>query len=154
MIRECIAYPDTETGGILIGKKIDDSKFVVVFAIGSGPKATRSRTRFAPDISWQQHILEKLFERYAVNYLGSYHRHPGFCYEPSFLDRRNAKEITSNPDWNVCEAIFPIIIFHQNGIEVYLYYFSRESDNFQPVSCQVISNNDSLINTVLQRGKE
>jgi integrative and conjugative element protein (TIGR02256 family) len=154
MLRECISYPNTESGGILVGRKISADVFVVPFAIGSGPKASRSRTRFTPDVDWQQPILDRLFEAFGINYVGSFHRHPGSYSQPSFLDLRSAKDITSSQEWNVREAVFPILVFNGEVIEIYPYYFSRDSGGFRAISWQVIPNNDQLARAALgRRGK-
>ncbi len=152
IVRECTFHHLTETGGILIGKKVGDSAFVVPFTIGSGPRAERCRTRFTPDIEWQQRILDRFFYAYSVNYVGSFHRHPGLSCRPSSLDYNTAKKITSSPDWNIREAVFPIVILNERGIEIYPYYFSRNSDDFQPIRWKIISNDSDLAKTVLERG--
>jgi len=153
IVKECLAFPKTETGGILVGRKTADSDFLIPFVIGSGPKAKRSQSRFTPDVSWQQEILEGLFKRYAVNYLGSFHRHPGTYYQPSLRDYRNARKITSSPDWDVYEAIFPIAILNGGGIQIYPYYLSRKSKGFKPISWEIISNKHHLVRSALQRRK-
>ncbi len=151
ILRECMFHLDTESGGILIGKRIGNSDFVVAFAIGSGPGAVRSLTRFTPDVNWQQRILERLFDLYAVNYLGSFHRHPWCDHWPSGLDYKTARKIISSLEWDIHEAVFPIIILNARGIHIYPYYMSRSSDGFQPVSWQILPNNSEIVKTVLQR---
>lgn len=148
--RECILHLLTETGGILIGEKIDGA-FVVPFAIGSGPRAKRSRTRFTPDVEWQQRILDKLFVLCSANYVGTFHRHPGSDSRPSPLDYKTAKEITSSPDWNIKEAIFPIVLLNEKGIEIFPYYFSENSEDFQPISWQIIANDSDIARSILKR---
>jgi integrative and conjugative element protein (TIGR02256 family) len=150
IVKECTSFPEVETGGILIGKKVDDCNFAVLFTIGSGPKAVRCRTRFSPDEEWQQKMLERLFERYRINYIGSYHSHPGFYSQPSHLDYKNAREITFSPDWNAPEAVFPIVLLNGRGIQIYPYYFSRNSEGFQPIS-QVVLNTNEIARKVLRR---
>jgi integrative and conjugative element protein (TIGR02256 family) len=149
---ECMSFPDLETGGILIGKKVDDKCIVVPFSLGSGMKTLRTRIRYSPNVKWQQFYLEKLFNRYGVNYVGSYHRHPGNNCVPSAHDFKAASQIVTDPEWNVAEAVFPIINLIGNKIIFYPYYFTRYSKRFQLVQWHIISSKDSLIKKILKRG--
>jgi integrative and conjugative element protein (TIGR02256 family) len=153
ILDECLAAPETETGGILLGKKIDQHRLVVPFALGPGIKTIRSRFRFSPDIEWQQIYLEKLFNRYGANYIGSYHRHPGNNFLPSTHDFKAACQIVTGPDWNVQEAIFPIINLTGKRISFHPYYFTRRSKEFQFMDWRIVSHKDRLIKQVLKRGK-
>ena len=140
IVEECFSFPEVETGGILIGRKVDRHNIVVPFALGSGPKARRSYTRFSPDVAWQQHALEKLFERYQINYIGSFHRHPGNYSQPSLLDYKTAIGILESPDWGISEAVFPILILKNKKVEFHPYHMSWKSKRFQPIDWQVVSN--------------
>lgn len=151
IVNECRSVIGTETGGILIGKKINEQHIVVPFALGPGPKTKRSCFRYAPDVRWQQVYLDKLFDRHGVNYVGSYHLHPGNNHLPSYQDLKTARKITSDPDWNVKEAIFPIINLTDNQISFYPYFFLRASKGFQPIVWQIVNHNDRLIKSVLKR---
>lgn len=151
ILRECVSHKDIESGGILMGKKMKNSDFVVAFAIGSGPRAVRSSFRFTPDVTWQQGILDKLFSLYSIDYVGSFHRHPGLNHRPSSLDYKAASEIISSPDWNTSEAIFPIVNFNDGRIEIHPYYFSQKSNGFQPVSWMIIPNKSRLLKSAFQR---
>ena len=151
ILDECLAAPETETGCILVGKKIDEQRVVAPFALGPGLKTLQTRIRFAPDVKWQQVYLEKLFNRYSVNYVGSYHRHPGNYCQPSSLDLKAARQIVSDPEWNVREAIFPIINLTGGRIKLYAYHLSRASDEFCSIDWQIISHRDRLIKHVLRK---
>lgn len=150
IVEECASFPEVETGGILIGKRLHEN-LVIPFALGSGPKAKRSWTRYSPDFEWQQEALDKLFGRYLVNYVGSFHRHPGSFCRPSSIDRKTAREIISSPDWNVPEAIFPIIIIKGGRIKLFPYYLSRDSKDFQPIPWQIVSHKNQLVRATLRR---
>ncbi len=152
ILDECLAAPKTETGGILVGKKIGEHQIVVPFALGSGVKTLKTRLRFSPDVAWQQVYLEKLFNRYGVNYMGSYHRHPGNNCLPSFVDLEAARHIVTDPDWNVTGAVFPIINLQGNIIKLSAYHLSRDSKVFRLIDWQIISHKDRLVKRVLKRG--
>jgi len=151
ILRECVSHGGKESGGILMGKKLENSDFVVAFAIGSGPGAVRSPFRFTPDVPWQQMILDKLFSLHPIDYLGSFHRHLGFNHWPSNQDYRSAYEIISSPDWNTPEAIFPIVNFNNGIIQIYPYYFSQKYNDFQPICWTIIPNQSHLLKSALQR---
>ncbi len=151
ILDECLASPKTETGGILVGKKIGDQQIVVPFALGPGLKARKSSIRYSPDVEWQQFYLDKLFNRYGVNYLGSYHRHPGSNCLPSAHDFKAACQIVTDPEWNIGEAIFPIINLTGKGISFHPYYFTRKLKEFEVMSWRIISHKDRLIKQVLRK---
>ncbi len=151
ILDECLAVRETETGGILLGKKIDQHRLVAPFALGPGLKTLQTRFRFSPDVGWQQVYLEKLFNRYGVNYIGSYHCHPGNYCLPSGLDYRAARQIVTDPAWNVTEAVFPIINIAGGRIKLYPYHLSRDSGEFRLIDYQIISHRDRLIKQVLDK---
>jgi integrative and conjugative element protein (TIGR02256 family) len=150
IVNECRSVVETETGGILVGKKIDEQHIVVPFSLGPGLKAKRSRYRYSPDVKWQQVYLDKLFDRYGIDYIGSFHLHPGDRYLPSYQDLNTARRITSDPEWNVAQAIFPIINITGNRIRFYPYLFYRSSRGFQSIDWQVVAHNDELIKFTLK----
>lgn len=153
ILDECLATPKTETGGILMGKKIKGDRLVVPFALGPGRNPMRTRLRFSPDVEWQQVYLERLFNRYGVNYVGSYHRHPGYNCTPSFIDLKAARQIVFDPEWNVTEAVFPIINLADKRIRFHPYYYSQASQGqgLQLIDWHIISHKDKLIRHVLQK---
>ncbi len=150
IVKECLSHPQAETGGILIGR-IMDGFAIAPFAIGSGPKAKRSWARFSPDTNWQQRKLDKLSKKYRLNYLGSYHKHPGNLREPSRWDTQTAQEILSDPGWNISEAVFPIIIPNGEKIEIYPYYISRQRRELQPIPWEIVSRRDQRVRNIYGR---
>lgn len=135
--KECLNHPLVETGGILIGK-LNSQEVLVPFTTGSGPKAVRTASSFEPDVEWQQKILDDLFEKYRVNYVGSYHRHFGGFASPSWIDYGTAIHILSSQDWNISQIVFPIILLNSQGIEIYPYYISRDSKDFRPIAMGIM----------------
>lgn len=150
IMSECKSSHNIETGGILIGKRLPGF-MVVIFALGPGIKARRTRNRFSPDIQWQQAILEKLFNRHGVNYVGSYHFHPENDCLPSRLDLKVARQVVSDPEWNAPEAIFPIVSTVDHEMKFFPYYFSRTSEHFQLIDRQIIPHADPVIRHILKR---
>jgi len=137
MKKECLSHPLVETGGILLGR-FEGDEILAPFVTGAGPKAVRTASSFEPDVEWQQVILNELFEKYKVNYVGSYHKHPDYITCPSFIDYGTAIHILLSPEWNVSQIVFPIIVSNSKGIEVYPYYISRDSKDFRPIAMGII----------------
>ncbi len=152
ILDECASVRDVETGGLLIGRKINDRFIVVTFALGAGPKASHSWSRYSPDLDWQQQRLEKLHSRYGVQYVGSYHSHQGKDCLPSVWDLMAAGKIVTDPDWDTPEAIFPIINLANHRIHFYPYHFSRASMTFQAIAWHLVPHRDRLIKTILKGG--
>jgi hypothetical protein len=105
-------------------------------------------------VDWQQQALEKLFARYQVNYVGSFHRHPGFYCQPSAIDHRTAREIISSPSWDISEAVFPIIIFKGRKLEMHPYYISQAAKVFRPIRWQIVSRKNKLVRAALRRRRK
>lgn len=91
-------YP-LETGGILLGYFAENAEAVVSAAIGPGPKASHSRTRFLPDHTWQCEQIDKLYEQSAGEwvYVGDWHTHPDASPQMSWLDQRTLRAIAKHP---------------------------------------------------------
>jgi integrative and conjugative element protein (TIGR02256 family) len=149
MRSECFRYPFLETGGILIGAA-NGGNIIVPLIIGSGPGAVRSPVRFKPDVEWQQERLDKYFENYGLNYVGSFHRHPGGYTRPSLADHKTAMRILSDPDWAVDEIVFPIIIFEAATFVVYPYYICRNKPEFRLTAVGVVPDDHSLMNSIIK----
>jgi len=150
--QECLRYPHLETGGILIGK-CDSENVFVPFAIGSGTFARRSFARFKPDVEWQQERLDRYFEEYGINYVGSFHRHPGSLSRPSLIDYDTAVQILSDPEWAVNESVFPIILLRDGEVVIYPYYICRNHLKFEVMTAFMVPNNHVLLNQITEKDK-
>ena len=73
--RECRSYPDTETGGIIVGFR-DEEQVTITHATGPGLNWQRSTQHFSKDTEYLQAVLNLLFQYFQVNYLGLWHKHP------------------------------------------------------------------------------
>lgn len=150
IIKVCDAAVGKETGGILIGKIIEE-RFIVPISIGPGSKAKKSKTSYSPDLQWQQTYLDKLYQKFSVNYIGSYHLHPGNYCHPSHQDLKTVKRIISDPEWNVAEAVFPILTKNEGNITFHPYHFARASKRFHLIDWKIVPHNDLLIKSILRR---
>ncbi|MDM7913880.1 MAG: Mov34/MPN/PAD-1 family protein [Candidatus Eisenbacteria bacterium] len=149
MVRaDCLKHAQTETGGLLLGRKLG-ADFVVPFTVSAGPEADRSLAGFAPDSGFQQAHLDFLFTRFAVDYLGDWHRHPGRYDRPSAHDRKTARHIVTDPEWSKPEAVFPIAIIRGDVVTVRAYLMRRDQEDFEELPLEVVPDKDRRIRRVL-----
>jgi integrative and conjugative element protein (TIGR02256 family) len=151
-VDEVLAHRESETGGILVGRKVAGD-FVVPFVVGGGPGAERSWGGFAPDNAWQQEFLDFLFQRFGLDYLGDFHRHPGWFDRPSRTDWKTARRIVSDVAWGKPEALFPIAIIEKDRVRIRAYVMARRAKNFVEIPIEVVSDSDPRMAAVLIRVK-
>lgn len=145
---DCLRYHTTETGGILVGKKVG-AAFVVPFVIDGGPMASRSRTGFTPDSAWQQHQLDYLFNRFALDYVGDHHRHPSRFEHPSAIDLATATRVVTEPEWDKVEAVFPIATIQSGVVRMRAFLMRRDSAAFEEIPLAIVPDNDRRIRRLL-----
>lgn len=75
MIAEAQRIPESETGGDLYGTFTHGSMPVVWLASGPGPKASGNKVHFQQDPDFTTYWEAKLMEKFAVQYIGSWHSH-------------------------------------------------------------------------------
>ncbi len=68
-------YPSIETGGDLFGSFTHGGLPVVWLASGPGPAAVRQRLEFEQDARFRSMWQKELMERFALQYVGSWHSH-------------------------------------------------------------------------------
>jgi integrative and conjugative element protein (TIGR02256 family) len=149
-VDEILAHPESETGGILVGRKVAGD-FVVPFVVGGGPGAERSWGGFAPDSAWQQEFLDFLFKRFDLDYLGDFHRHPGRFDRPSRTDWQTARKIVIDETWGTPEALFPIAVVEEGRVRIRAYVMSRGAKNFVEIPIEVVPDSDPRMAAVLIR---
>lgn len=89
----------TETGGLFLGKCIDDVWYVVE-AIDPGPKSIFEVAYFEYDQKYTQHLINKIANLYStkLDLIGLWHRHPGSMdFFSSTDDGTNTKYASMNP---------------------------------------------------------
>lgn len=104
------AAPKTETGGILIGRKVGDAVDVTV-ASGPGPRAVRRRHFFLRDKTFLQGVLDREVVRTdgVVEYVGEWHVHPALDAPPSFVDRRSLWRIARRRNYPTNRPLLLIV---------------------------------------------
>ncbi len=139
-----------ETGGILVGKKLDDGNFLIVAATGAGPMADHAVHTFAPDHDFANRELRRARSRYNnVDYVGLWHKHPPQMDYPSGGDWQQVQDILGDPDYKVNgELVTPIIVVRGEQIVLRAYYVSTASQDFAPVEYVVVPNDDPRVQEV------
>lgn len=86
--KESSVSKDVETGGVMLGYRTDDGKYVITRITGPGPKAVRTTTRFEKDVAYCQGEIEKTFGELGDKglYWGEWHYHAIGGNSPSGTD--------------------------------------------------------------------
>ncbi len=86
--REVRRAPFTETGGPLVGYISADDALVVTHASGPGPRAEHARHSVLIDGQHAQQFCDHLWHESdgRLDYVGDWHRHPGWSLTPSQHD--------------------------------------------------------------------
>lgn len=102
---------DNETGGVLIGYRTTDGKYVILKATGPGEKAIRTKTRFEKDEQHCQAKLENALRELGDKglYLGEWHYHPAGSNEPSGLDIKSLTEIAAQNNYRIDKPVMIIL---------------------------------------------
>lgn len=145
---ECLAHDSVETGGVLPGRVVTD-RIIVPFTIPAGPGALQAAARFSPDSPWQQTLLDYLYTRFRVDYVGDWHRHPGRFDQPSAHDLRTARQIVTDPTWSKPEAVFPIAVIDGGRVRLRAYLMQRTTLQFEEIPITVVPDSDPLMRAVL-----
>jgi len=75
-----------ETGGILLGVVLQTEDILITHAIGPGPKAIKKHSEFKKDYDYSVKMLNLLYKKYSVDFLGDWHKHPNNCIGYSAKD--------------------------------------------------------------------
>jgi integrative and conjugative element protein (TIGR02256 family) len=89
-----------ETGGVLVGFEKDSGDLVVTAAVGPGPNALHSRSRFRRDGDYSQTEVDRLHHVTSGrdDYIGEWHSHPE-SGGPSAMDYRSMSWIGANASY-------------------------------------------------------
>lgn len=94
------AFP-FESGGVLMGRRLEESLWQIDHVVGPGPNAKHERFRFIPDLPWQhERIAERFYKTNGRStYLGDWHSHPGASHgRLSQKDKSAIKTIIQAPE--------------------------------------------------------
>lgn len=121
------AAPDTETGGLLLGRR-SGGRILVCVATGPGEGSERGRSYFRTDGEEAARQYRHFRDCYGFDYLGEWHKHPQGCAEPSFTDRRQVAEILEeNPELPgfLCVILSADPEFPELPPSLFPYWFAR-----------------------------
>ena len=95
IIKEVKKSRNYETGGILLGTVLKTNDVLITHAIGPGPKAIKKQKEFQKDYDYSFRILNLLYKKYSVDFLGEWHKHPSNCIQYSQKDFESMIRISS-----------------------------------------------------------
>jgi len=128
--REALQTPGTETGGILVGRRLDANRILILAATEPGPNADRRATTFAPDIDYVEQQLGILRRQYpGTNFVGTWHKHPASLDRPSGGDLLQAREMLADPAYAVKELVAPIVVVRRGCASLKAYHLRRAAAN-------------------------
>lgn len=102
-----------ESGGVLMGRRLDKSLWQIDHVIGPGTNAVHGRFHFIPDLQWQhERIAERFYETNGRStYLGDWHSHPSASHgKLSQKDKDAIKTIIQAPEAK-CESPLMMILW-------------------------------------------
>jgi integrative and conjugative element protein (TIGR02256 family) len=108
--KESSASKDIETGGMLLGYRAGDGKYMITKSTGPGPKAVRTAARFEKDTEYCQGEIEKTFIELGEKglYLGEWHYHIIGGNSPSGIDIKSLTEIAEQENYRIDKPIMVI----------------------------------------------
>jgi integrative and conjugative element protein (TIGR02256 family) len=124
--REVKKSPNTETGGALIGYLAQDNCVIVTDACGPGPRAELKRYSVLIDGKYTSAFCDRIFEqsRGKLDYIGDWHRHPGWSLRSSSQDLTAMHTIR---DSGCCSIPYPITaIYRRRPEKIIAYVFSAD----------------------------
>ena len=124
---------DLESGGVLLGRLVDDCRDVLVDAVGRpGAKDRRGRMFFRRARASAQRLVKRSWRRSGgrQNYLGEWHTHPESFPQPSLRDVEEWKRIVREAEYDQGFLIFVIV----GTVEIRVWEVDR--DRCELAQCQ------------------
>lgn len=118
---------ENETGGILVGRRIDSSTLLILAATDPGVRATRRQVEFEPDVEYANQLLAEFCEIYNnADYIGTWHKHPLRYPRFSIGDVQTAHAFFADKDYShIDETLNPIVWVDGDHITTRYYYMNR-----------------------------
>ncbi len=116
---------DYETGGILIGKKIEDKSFELIDISISDEDNKFSISTFIRGIKKSDRLLRKHFKLKSGYYIGEWHSHPKYSLIPSPQDVATMFGIIEDNNYGVSFAILLITKLNDNHLDYQGYFFHK-----------------------------
>lgn len=127
--RETNGQFENETGGILIGRRLDrrgGSELLIAAATGPGDDAVQRPVEFNPDVDYVNEQLRPLFASFPrLDYIGTWHKHPPHYPHFSPGDVLAAHTAFSDSSYKMDELVAPILWIVSGELVIRYYYMSR-----------------------------
>jgi proteasome lid subunit RPN8/RPN11 len=117
-----------ETGGVVLGP----DEHTMTDLIVSGPGAHRTSSTYELDAGYLQPLLEQAEDR-GLRFLAIWHVHPAGYDELSSTDRRTARKILADVDYNVTRLFLPLTVRTRSGLETRFFVAEGPSADVSPV---------------------
>lgn len=117
---------DFETGGILIGRKVEDNSFEIVDVSVSDEDNKFSIASFIRGVKKSDLLLRKHFKRKSGYYIGEWHSHPKFSLSPSRQDVATMLGILADDNYGVTFSILMITKMNNNMLDYQGYFFHED----------------------------
>lgn len=121
-------HGDFETGGILIGKKIENNCFEIVDISISDEDNKYSISSFFRGIRKSDKLILSHFKRKTGYYIGEWHSHPKFSLTPSHQDIATMLGILDDVNYGVSFTILLITKLNNNVLDYQGFFFHKELD--------------------------
>jgi hypothetical protein len=121
---------ENETGGILIGRRLDQAnriELLILAATGPGEQAYHHPVEFNPDVEYVNRKLQEYHSSHPrTDYIGTWHKHPSRYQTFSSGDVATAHALFRDPDYRMEEIINPIVWVEHGQFTIRYYYMSRQ----------------------------
>lgn len=130
IVREALAVPGRETGGVLVGSFRDGEEgkleIHVERASGPGGQALLGSGVFRPEMPHYRDRVAYYRRTKNWDYLGEWHKHPGNFGALSRLDVLTAREICEAEGWPF--LFLPVVTLHDDNYRIDCHVWIRKGD--------------------------
>ena len=103
--------PNIETGGVLVGHRLESGDIWVKFASEPGPKVKCLSHYFEKDIEFTQKYIDQKYQELGHNsiYVGEWHYHPSLSNKPSNIDLLSLTSSSKQKEYPIYKPIMIIL---------------------------------------------
>lgn len=106
----CQSAKKDETGGILVGKYVDDRRIAKITYVSPAPNdSKKGATWFVRGLRGLQELVDRFWISGRGYYIGEWHFHPYSSARPSGQDLQQMRAICKNKDYNCSEPLLVIV---------------------------------------------
>lgn len=132
----------SETGGVLIGRRLDDERLFCFAATRPGPNAEHRRAEFSPDVDHAQSILDDYRTEYDVVWIGTWHKHPGEMNRLSDGDVTQMRDFVRDPE--TVDEIVAIVTTYVDGVVKLNPFYMDQSLEWRRVDVEFVGGVDEF----------